>query len=212
VIGGGSDIGRAIIEQLAPEYDIVWSYCNTNVDQSGLKVKCDLRDVRQITELFNYLDELDLMVTAAFPFIESENFDFDAYLQVETFQRAHVFAMTRAAQIMNEGGKIINILGQCVDRGLPGGAFYSAAFAFLHNYGNSINAREGKAGKISVCDLLLGPVDTREWSSLSAEVVDRYKAKVSQFITPQQVAETVAFFAKQPVMPRTHVLDAYYGL
>ncbi len=104
------------------------------------------------------------------------------------------------------------MLGQCVDRGLPGGAFYSAAFAFLHNYGNSINAGEGKAGTISVCDLLLGPVDTREWSGLSDEVVERYKAKVSQFISPQQVADTVAFLAKQPVMPRKFVLDAYYGL
>ena len=41
-------------------------------------------------------------------------------------------ANTRAEAIMRPGGKIINMLDQCVARGLPGGAFYSAAFAFLH--------------------------------------------------------------------------------
>lgn len=109
------------------------------------------------------------------------------------------------------GGKIFNLLGQCIERGLPGAAFYSAAFAFLHNWGNSINGREGKAGKVAVCDLALGPVNTRTWSGLSDEVVARYKAKVQQFIPPAQVAETILFLANQPVLPSTFKLDAYYG-
>ena len=127
-----------------------------------------------------------------------------------SLMRMHVLVLTEVGKKMN-GGKVINILGQCVERGLPGGAFYSAAFAFLHNYGNSINGREGKAGKILICDLLLGPVDTREWNGLSEEIVLRYRTKVSQFVSPQQVAETVAFLARQEVMPSTFKLDAYYG-
>lgn len=210
IIGGGSDIGSAVVRALHPDYEITWSYFNTQASLPGKSIKCDLTKLDQINNLFSQIQRIDLLVTAAFPFLECDNLDFNGYLQAELFLRGHVYAITHAAKKMNDG-KIFNILGQCVERGLPGGAFYSGAFAFLHNLGNSINAREGKAGKISVCDLLLGPVDTREWSGLSEEVVNRYKQKVRDFINPEQVAETIKFLASQKILPSTFKLDAYYG-
>jgi NAD(P)-dependent dehydrogenase (short-subunit alcohol dehydrogenase family) len=218
VLGGGSDIGGAIVRKLHDDGYFVYStYFNSEKEAlklPGRHIKCDLTDINQVAELFmgDEFEAPDLMITSAFPFIEGDNFDFNKYVEVEKFLGGHVFAMTCASQRMAHGGKIVNILGQCVERGLPGGAFYSAAFAFLNNYGNSINAREGKTGKLQVCSLLLGPVDTREWSGLSPEIVDRYKAKVIDFIKPQQVAETVAFLCSQPIFPSTFKLDAYYGL
>lgn len=217
VLGGGSDIGAAVIRELHASYDVTWTYFSsprTAESLPGRRMKCDLRSTRSISHLFDDrggLANLDLVVTAAFPFLESDNFDFQAYLRAEEFLRGHVYAFTRVAETMNRDGRIINMLGQCVERGLPGAAFYSAAFAFLHNYSNSINGQEGKAGKLSVCDLLLGPVDTREWDGLSPEVVARYKSRVSQFISTQQVAQTVRFLAESAVMPSTFKLDAYYG-
>jgi hypothetical protein len=74
-----------------------------------------------------------------------------------------------------------------------------------------MNGREGKAGKVAVCDLLLGPVDTREWTGLSREVVERYKKKVVDFIKPEQVAELIKLLANQPILPSHFKLDAYYG-
>ncbi|MEY4723136.1 MAG: hypothetical protein RLZZ324_649 [Candidatus Parcubacteria bacterium] len=223
VIGGGSDIGSAIVRELhAREHEVLWTYFSTERDQPGKGIRCDLTDLLQVRELFDSIGgDIRLMVTAAFPFLECGNLDFDGYDKAEAFLRGHVYATTRFGNAwrMREG-KIINLLGQCVERGLPGGAFYSAAFAFLHNYGNSINAREAKAHRgdaidraknLAVCDLLLGPVDTREWSGLSKEVVGRYEAKVSRFIAPEQVARTVAFLSEQDVMPSTFKLDAYYG-
>lgn len=213
VIGGGSDIGReAVIAASQQGYDVIWTYRNSDIANVGTKFRCDIREQGDIDRLFEMLgaQNIDLCITASFPFIESDNFNFDAYLEVERILRGHVYALTQVATRMS-GGKIFNVLGQCVERGLPGGAFYSAAFAFLHNWANSINGREGKTGKVSVCDLLLGPVDTREWSGLSEEVVARYKAKVQQFISPRQVAETILFLASQPVLPSTFKLDAYYG-
>lgn len=211
VIGGGSDIGRAVIAALSPEYDIFWTYCHTKVEQPGLGIRCDLRDEAQIRELFAGIDSLDLVVTAAFPFLEADNLSYEGYLEAEKFLRAHVLCFTLAAERMTPGGKYFNMLGQCVERGLPGGAFYSASFAFLQNLGHSVNAREGKAGTFSVCDLLLGPCDTREWDGLPEEVFERYKDKCSQFISPEQVAATVQFLNSQPVLPSTFKLDAYYG-
>jgi NAD(P)-dependent dehydrogenase (short-subunit alcohol dehydrogenase family) len=212
ILGGGSDIGSAIVKELASSHVVHWTSFNTKprADQPGIHRMCDLRDVEQVRRVFEELPQMDVLVTAAFPFLESDNLDFAGYLAVEPFLRAHVLAITLAAEKM-KGGKIFNILGQCVERGLPGGAFYSGAFAFLHNYANSINGKEGKARKVSICDLLLGPVDTREWSGLSPDVVLRYKAKVAQFISPQQVAETVRFLESQEVLPSTFKLDAYYG-
>lgn len=213
VIGGGSDIGSAVVRALiADGWNVTWTYFNTFRDQPGTGIRCDLRDLAQVESLFCLVSELDLVVTAAIPFLEADNLDFAGYLAIEPFLRAHVYAMTVGAKsAMRPDGRIVNMLGQCVERGLPGGAFYSGAFAYLHNLGQSINGREGKAGGISVCDILLGPVDTREWNGLSADVVERYRAKVRQFITVAQVADTVRFLAGQPVMPSTFKLDAYYG-
>ena len=148
IFGGGSDIGAATVNALANEYEIVWTFYGTKrSDLPGKAIKCDLRDIGQVAELLDQVDSLDLLVTSSFPFLESANLDFEGYTKAEKFLRAHVLILTEVGKKMN-GGKIINILGQCVERGLPGAAFYSAAFAFLHNYGNSVNGREGKAGKV----------------------------------------------------------------
>jgi short-subunit dehydrogenase len=215
VIGGGSDIGGAIVRQLHKAGHNVVSTYHKSVKQAerlpGKIIKCDLNHVVEIRDMLDVTGSLDLLVTSAFPFIESSNFDYGAYLEAEKILRGHVFAITHAVKTMNQGSKIINILGQCVERGLPGGTFYSGAFAFLNNWGNSINGKEGKERKLQVCSLLLGPVDTREWSGLSKEVVQRYKAKVADFISTKQVAETVEFIFNQPIVPSTYKLDAFYG-
>src|SRR3989344_4932377 len=200
VLGGASDIGRAIVAEFHPDYSVFSTYFNSGDVAKilpGKVMQCDIRDLDQISHVFGEVPPLDIMVTCAFPFLEGHNLDFQEYQRAEAYLKGHVYTITLAAQKMNKGGKIFNLLGQCVERGLPGGAHYSAAFAYLHNLGNSINAREGKSGDLSICDLLLGPVDTREWAGLSEEVIQRYKQKVVAFIQPQQVAKTVRFLAEQ---------------
>ncbi|NTW13426.1 MAG: SDR family oxidoreductase [Candidatus Moranbacteria bacterium] len=216
VIGGGSDIGSAIVKALhAAGYDVVWTYFHTfRPENPGKGICCDLRDMEQVkvlfSGLFDDLRDFDLMVTAAIPFLESDNFDFGGYLAIRPFLDAHVYAITSAKAFMSHGGRIINMLGQCVKKGLPGAPFYSGAFTLLHNLGKSINAVEGRAGELSVCDFLLGPVETREWDGLSEDMVNEYRSKVVRFISPKQIADTVVFTAIQEVMPNTCELDAYY--
>ena len=216
VFGGGSDIGTEIVKLLASlGHEVIWTYYNTKRDQPGLAVKCDIRapDRVEIDDVFRSFEgEIDVVVTAAFPFLESGNLNFKGYAAAEEFLRGHVYIITEAAKRMARGGRIFNMLGQCVERGLPGAAFYAASFAFLHTLGQSINGCEGKQGKLAVCDLLLGPVETREWAGLSNEVVERYRSRVSQFIKPDQLAKLIAFLMEQEVMPTTLKLDAYFGL
>ncbi len=215
ILGGGSDIGGAIVRELSPDHEVTSTYFHSAAEAAllpGKIMQCDIRDLQQIQAVIDEVGEnIDLLITSAFPFLEGDNLDFNAYLEAQAFLTGHVYAILTAAKKMNHGGRIINILGQCVERGLPGGAFYSGSFAFLHNLSNSINAREGKAGKVAACDLLLGPVDTREWTGLSTEVVDRYKAKVVDFIKPEQIARTTRFLVGEAVMPSTFKLDGYYG-
>lgn len=216
IFGGGSDIGSEIVKSLvANRHEVIWTYYNTKRDQPGLAVRCDIcaPDRVEIDDVFRSFEgELDLVVTAAFPFLESGNLDFRGYRAAEEFLRGHVYIMTEAAKRMVRGGRLINMLGQCVERGLPGAAYYAASFAFLHTLGQSINGCEGKQGKLAVCDLLLGPVETREWAGLSSEIVDRYRARVSQFIKPSQLAAIIMFLLEQEVMPTTFKLDGYFGL
>lgn len=211
VIGGGSDIGSEVVKALhAAGYDVVWTYFHTDRPENpGKSIRCDLQDMEQVKHLFADLKDIDLMVTAAIPFLES-NLDFDGYLAIRPFLDAHVYAIASAKMFMSYGGRIINMLGQCVKKGLPGAPFYSGVFTLLHNLGKSINAVEGRAGELSVCDFLLGPVETREWDGLSEEMVNEYRSKVVQFISPKQIADTVVFTANQEVMPNTCELDAYY--
>lgn len=215
VMGGGSDIGAAIVREFGrvPEdYSVEWTYFNTyRTDLPGNSFSCDITQVDEIKSVFDRVGGLDILVTAAFPFLLSQSKSFTDYLVIEPFLRGHVYAMTQAMQHMRGDGRIINMLGQCVERGLPNAAFFSAAFAFLHNFGNTINAIEGKLRQVSVCDFLLGPVDTREWNGIDEEVLKRYKNKVLQFIDPNQIASMVKYFVKLPVMPSTFKLDAYYG-
>jgi NAD(P)-dependent dehydrogenase (short-subunit alcohol dehydrogenase family) len=215
VFGGGSDIGSEIVQLLDSQgYEVIWTYYSTKREQPGLSIRCDIRapDCAEVDDVFRGFDgELDAVVTAAFPFLESSSLSFKGYVDAEEFLRGHVYIMTKAAQRLSRGGRIINLLGQSIERGLPGAAFYAASFAFLHTLGQSINGFEGKQGRLAVCDLLLGPVETREWAGLSEEIIQRYRQRVAAFIQPKQVAATVAFLLEQPVMPTTFKLDAYFG-
>ena len=211
IIGAGSTIGQAVAQTMTEAgHNVICTHFHTEIKQGGA-IRCDLRDFEQVKVLFDVLPkQIDILVTAAIPYLEASALDFEGYMAIRPFLDAHVYIMIEAAKRMRNG-KIFNMLGQYVDRGLPSGPFYSGAFAFLHNLGHSLNAREGKQRKVSVLDLLLGPVETREWDGLSAEVVAEYRSKVSQFVPPQLVADTVRFWSEQPVMPTKLVLDAGYG-
>lgn len=220
VFGGSSYIGSMITKKLAfgdhVVHDTYFDHserCIYGLGKDIVHHHCDIRDLNQVHDLIKEVGELDVLVTAAFPWCASDNFDFQGgYLLAEKFLRGHVFAICEVIKIMRKGGKIINILGQCVDKGLPGGAFYSASYAFLHNLSMSINAREGREGKIFSYDLLLGLVSTPAWESLPEEVLQPYREKMFEFIEPAAVADVVKFIVDSRVGPTKFKLDAFYSL
>ncbi|NTW13444.1 MAG: hypothetical protein HGA31_00240 [Candidatus Moranbacteria bacterium] len=141
-------------------------------------------------------------------FIQVDNLDFEGYLAVRPFLDAHVYVICSAKTMMAYGGRIINMLGQSVERGFPGCAFNAGAFAFLHNLGKSINSKEGREGRLFVCDFLLGPVETRIWNGHPTEK-EEFRSKVSRFISPQEVANAVVIQAGKDILPGSYVFDTY---
>ncbi|MFT4250061.1 MAG: SDR family oxidoreductase [Candidatus Woesearchaeota archaeon] len=70
------------------------------------------------------------------------------------------YATTQALKNkLNDGGKILTLSGQSVDNGLPAAPYMSMVFAALHNLTKSHNSKSTK--NIHMCDVQLGPIDTR---------------------------------------------------
>lgn len=211
VIGGSSDIGSAIVRVLvAAGYDTAWTYFGTvRPENPGRGIFCDLRDMEKVKGLLAGMKDIDLMVMAAIPFVLSDNLDYEGYLAVRPFLDAHVYAITSAKTVVTVGGRIINMLGQSVELGFSGCAFNAGTFAFLHNLGKSINSKEGRAGRLSICDFLLGPVETRIWNGHPEEKA-AFLAKAGRFIQPEEVAKTVLEYAGMEKLPKECVLNPYH--
>lgn len=213
VVGGGSDIGFAICKELFVDYDIISTFYNTEKSDSRFtNVKCNLKSLSSIDNLFDHFDTLDLLVTSAFPFIETDPLKFEDFTKIDKFLRGHIYLFTKAAEKLKKKGRIINILGQSVDSGLPVAPHYGASFSYIDNLTKSINATYGRRGILSMHNILLGPVDTKLWNSVSIKDREHFEGRVISFINPEQVAKEVLHISKAEIPPTKYILDGFYSL
>lgn len=206
-------MGRAIINKISKDYTVWFTY-NTLRDNllDGNRLQLDIRDVASISNTFKEVGELDLIVTASFPYINTSLDSLDDYQMMEPYLRGHVAIFTHASQYLKAGGLLINLLGQSADYGLPSAPHYGASFAYLDNLSKSYNARYGRNGKMKVVNLQLGPVETSLWSGVSAEERKYFENKVQAFIDPEQVATMVSQLAEMKVVPTKVVIDGFFSL
>lgn len=213
VIGGGSDLGRAIAKALQGEYQVHVSYFSRPVDIPGATGhRVDITDPTALSGLFEGLPPLDLIVTAAFPFLTTRLDAMEDYERSERFLRAHVAIFSEAARRLSPGGKLINLLGQSCDHGLPSAPHYAASFAYLDNLAKSFNARFGREGRMQVHNLQLGPVETSLWSDVSPAEREHFAKRVLDFLRPDEVARMVAELARMRVLPTKLVWDSFFSL
>lgn len=213
VIGGRSDMGKAIIQKLQSDYTIYYTY-NTLKENlpEGNRLQLDITNVEAIEKTFELIGNLDLVVTAAFPYINTDLASFDDYERIEKFLRGHVAIFTLAKKHLNKGGLLVNLLGQSADFGLPSAPHYGASFAYIDNLAKSYNARYGRAGEMKVFNLQLGPVETSLWAGVSTDERKYFEDKVLSFIQPDEVAELVYNIAQMKVVPTKLVLDGFFSL
>lgn len=213
IFGGSSDIGVGIIHALEKHYNINYTYySNKQVDVKHKSFKCDLRDIENIQNIFDELSDIDLIVTSSFPFISTDPLNFTHYIEIESFLKGHIKIICEGAKKLNKGGKIINILGQSADYGLPSAPHYSASFSYLDNMSKSINATYGRKGVFSIHNLLLGPVETKLWNGVSDGEREAFNKRVVKFTLPKQIGQEVLHIASSEVGPTKIVLDSFYSL
>ena len=213
IIGGGSDMGSAIIKRLSSEYEVSYTYrtCRDYLPD-GDQHRLDITHTEEIAALFERIGPLDLVATASFPYINTSLDSFDDYLMMEPYLRGYVAIFAQSKKHLKKGGLLVNLLGQSADYGLPSAPHYGASFAYLDNLAKSYNARYGRTGEMNVFNLQLGPVETSLWAGVSKDERKYFEDRVSSFIEPSEVAELVYNIAQMKVVPTKLVLDGYFSL
>jgi len=206
-------MGRSIIERLGNEYEVYYTYRSLkDTLPEGNSQQLDITQIADIEQVFNQVGPLDLIVTASFPYINTDLGSFDDYLKMEPYLRGYVAIFTLANKHLTIGGLLVNLLGQSADFGLPSAPHYGASFAYIDNLAKSYNARFGRAGRMHVFNLQLGPVETSLWAGVSKDERKYFEDRVQAFIDPKEVAEVIYNVAQMKVIPTKMVLDGYFSL
>jgi len=214
IFGGSSDVGSKIIEELSNEYNI---YATKNKGEIIFPVKrkylCNLNKFEDIDLIIEDIPLLDAVIFSAFPEILEDSKDFEGYLKSESLLRGYMYAMTSLMKNkLKHGGKIINILGQSVNYGLPDAPYMGMAFAAMHNYAKSVNAKYGRRGDFAIYDLLMGPINTKMWNRVSGDIRESWKEKTNNFVKPTIVASYVKQILKHDIGPTEMVIDGFHSL
>lgn len=171
VTGGSRGIGRAIVRRLAADgAHVVFSYRDNAAaatelaaETGGVAVRADQADVTSIDALLEPVGtRLDILVNnvatnPTVPLAEVTAADFDRVLTVNT--KYPLLLMRRAAELMPDGGRIINISTLNTVIPAPGHGLYCASKAALEQL-TSVAARELGERAITVNAVSPGATDT----------------------------------------------------
>lgn len=210
VTGGSRGIGRAIVRRLAADgATVVFSYRDNKVAADELAaeldrvtaVPADQSDLSTLDALFEPVrDGLDILVNNAavvprVPVAEVTAADFDRAMTINA--KYPLLAMRRAADLLRDNGRIVNI--STLNTVVPpvGFALYAASKAALEQF-TAVAAREFGARGITVNTVSPGATDT---DLLHASNPPEALAQTSALTAlgrlgqPADIANVVAFLA-----------------
>jgi len=210
VTGGSRGIGRAIATRLADDgARVVFTYKDSKVAAEELArqlpgataIRADQEDLSSLAEMFAPFESgLDILINNAainprVPLSGLTGEDFDRVMTVNA--KFAVLAMTEAASLMRDGGRIINISSLNTAVPVPGHALYSASKAVLEQF-TQVTARELGPRGITVNTVSPGAVDTDLLRATNPpEALEQTAAltALQRLGRPQDVAAVVAFLA-----------------
>ncbi len=220
ITGGCRGIGLAIARRLgAAGYSLIVTGRDparlataqkllSDLTETVLPFRCDLRRETEVLDLFQRLDRRDIQVRVLInnagvgifkPLLETRTAEWDEVLAVNL--RGAFLCAREAMRRMraNGGGRIINIGSVVSFKGYPSQGAYSASKHALLGLTKVIGAEGAPDGIIAqaVCP---GGVDT-EMVAASRPDLDR-----GQLITPDDVAEAVLFCLRQKGQAITDVV------
>lgn len=243
ITGSGRGIGRAIALQFAQRgADVVINFFRNRqpaeetareVEQLGrraLLVKADVGNLEDLSHLFDETEKefggLDIFIHNAAsgynrPVMEQKPKGWDWTMNINA--RALLFAAQRAAPLMEKrgGGKIVSISSAGAVRVLPDYVVVGASKAALESLTRYLGV-ELIAKGINVNAVSPGVVETEalhHFTSMGSQenILQKFTAQVpaGRLITPQEVAEVVAFLCSPSaamIVGQTIVVDGGYTL
>ncbi|WP_106400824.1 SDR family oxidoreductase [Actinocorallia populi] len=210
VTGGSRGIGRAIVRRLAADgARVVFGYRQDRAAAEALTreldgvvaVQADLADPGSVDALFAPVgDGLDILVNNAAvnppcPISELTAADFDRVMAVNA--RFPLLAMQRAATLLRDGGRIINISTLNTAMPAPGIALYAASKAALEQF-TAVASREFGGRGITVNTVSPGATDTDLLRATNPpEVLEQTTSftALGRIGEPADIAAVVAFLA-----------------
>jgi 3-oxoacyl-[acyl-carrier protein] reductase len=209
VTGGSRGIGAAIVRRLADEgARVVFTYRNSRQAAEALAaevdaaaIRADQSDVAALEAMFAPVDDgLDILVNNAainsrVAICDVTPADFDAVMTVNA--KLPLLAMGRAAAVLRDHGRIINVSTINTALPVPGHALYAASKAALEQF-TTVAAREFGARGITVNSVSPGATDTDMLRSTNPpEALDmaaEYTA-LRRLGQPADIAAVVSFLA-----------------
>jgi len=211
VTGASSGIGRAIAERFAEDGAIVV----VNYSKSGEKAQqvvtaiqakggkaaafqADMSQVsearRLVTETVKQFGRLDILVNNAGmfmpkPLAETTEADFDAVLALNA--KGPYFAMQEAANVLKDGGRIVNISTGGTHMSFPGGSAYLGSKGALEQYSKTLAQELGPRG-ITVNTVSPGFTETGMMTEHYREIGIQL-SPLQRLGLPNEIADVVAF-------------------
>jgi len=208
VTGGSRGIGRAVVERLAAAgHRVVFTYARDKVAADEVVARCpgavavqaDQTELSCLDAMFAPVDEgLDILVNNAGVIVPAAIADvtadeFDRAMTANT--KVPLLAIGRAAALMRDGGRIVNISTLNTMMPAPGNVLYCASKAALEQV-TAVAARELGPRGITVNTVSPGATDT---ALLRAHNTDEELARSAALTAlgrlgqPDDVAAVVAF-------------------
>ncbi|MEV6812626.1 SDR family oxidoreductase [Micromonospora sp. NPDC051296] len=210
VTGGSRGIGRAIVRRLARDgARVVFSYRENTAAAAELTaeweqvtgVRADQADPGSLDALFAEVTEgLDILVNNAainppLPIAELTGEEFDRVMTVNAKYPA--LALRRAAEVMRDHGRIVNISTLNTVLPAPGTVLYCASKAALEQF-TAVAARELGGRGITVNTVSPGATDTdllRVSNPPEAMEQTIQMTALGRLGRPEDIADVVAFLA-----------------
>ncbi|MFG3697558.1 SDR family oxidoreductase [Micromonospora sp. NPDC047620] len=210
VTGGSRGIGRAVVRRLARDgATVVFSYRENRAAADELTgeldrviaVRADQADPSSLDALFAAVpDGLDILVNNAatnqrVPIAKTTGEDFDRVMTVNA--KYPLLAVGRAAGVMRDHGRIINISTLNTVVPAPGHALYCASKAALEQF-TAVAARELGGRGITVNTVSPGATDTdllRDSNPPDALAQTSAFTALGRLGRPEDIADVVAFLA-----------------
>lgn len=196
IVGASSGLGKALATQLAHEQANVYMLSRTieliETDYKAIKVNCDVRNAKSITNAFtkidSHTDQIDIVINCAGIGL-IKNLEDTSDEGIEDILKTNLFGAIVASRegykrmITKQSGHIINITSTSSAKARPDETVYCASKAGLRLFTESLRLAAVK-NKIRVTVVAPGGMNTPFWEGIEPR-------NVAAFMDPSEIAEQI---------------------